>query len=351
MIKKIHQKTVFPRIKHSKNMANGVLAGKVCIVTGASRGIGKGIALQLAKNGAKVYITGRTLKPRPGATQYGSLTQTADQIHSQGGQCFPVLCDHAKDKDVKQLFQLVDKENDGQLDILVNNAYSPADWLFDNFGLRFWEMPVGVWDESNNIGLRNHYMCAVYAARLMVRRNRGLIVNVSSIGGLSGKMSFNAAYGIGKEACDRMAADCGRELQSSKVAFVSLWPCMVQTEFVTRMSKETAGDTDNDVTRRRQLGRQWIVNNKQREHQEFAGQCIVGLATDNAIMKKSGKILLTYDLGREYGLKDRKGYGPEDLCGIKGMLNRTGHTWLAALVPSVLRYPKWVMALWGNKFY
>ena len=84
---------------------------------------------------------------------------------------------------------------------------------------------------------------------------------------------------------------------------------------------------------------------------EFAGQCIARLATDPNIMKKSGKILLTYDLGQEYGLKDKEGHTPMDRCLVKGALRLTGHTWLAMLTPAFVRIPKWTMALLGNKFY
>ena len=196
------------------------LAGKVCIVTGATRGIGKGIALQLGEKGAKVYITGRTLEPQKGSKVGGSLRETTEAIKARGGDCIPVQCDHSKDEDIERLFEQVKRENDGQLDILVNNAYGAVNAIYSNMEVKFWDLPVSMWDTVNNVGLRNHYICAVYAARMMVPRRRGLIVNVSSGGGL--QYLFNPPYGIGKEACDRMAADCGHELFSSNVAFVSL---------------------------------------------------------------------------------------------------------------------------------
>ncbi|KAH3852250.1 dehydrogenase/reductase SDR family member 1-like [Dreissena polymorpha] len=323
------------------------LAGKVCIVTGATRGIGKGIALQLAEKGAKVYITGRTLDPPKASKVGGSLRDTAQEIEARGGTCIPIQCDHSKDDDIKRLFETVKRENDGQLDILVNNAYSAVNAIFTSLGTPFWEQPTSVWDVVNNVGLRNHYICSVYAAQIMTERKQGLIVNISSGGGL--RYLFNAAYGIGKEACDRMAADCGFELRKHNVAFVSLWPGPVGTEEV--LSKfDSDGNVTNPADRSMSKQRMREVFEKG-ETPEFAGQCIASLASEPDIMKMSGKILLTYDLGVKYGLKDEEGHQPMDMCSVKTALLSSGRTWLASMVPYFVRFPKWVVALSGNKFY
>ena len=331
-------------------MATNSLAGKVCIVTGATRGIGKGIALQLGENGAKVYITGRTLDPPKGSVVGGSLKDTAAEIEARGGKCIPVACDHAKDDDVERLFEQVKRENDGQLDILVNNAYSAVNAIFSNMGVKFWETPVSMWDTVNSVGLRNHYICSVYACRMMVPRKQGLIVNVSSGGGL--RYLFNVAYGIGKEACDRMAADCGFELRKTNVAFVSLWPGPVGTEEVLTKVRNPSADLTkalpSDVKADSQKMKEMFEKG---ETPEFAGQCVARLAVDPGIMKKSGKIVLTYDLGVEYGLRDEDGHVPMDMCSVKSALRQTGHTWMAGLTPSFIRIPKWLMSLAGNKFY
>ena len=335
--------------------AKNFLAGKVCIVTGATRGIGKGIALQLGEKGAKVYITGRTLDPPKGSKVGGSLRETAEEIKARGGDCIPIQCDHSKDGDIESLFEQVKRENDGQLDILVNNAYSAVNAVFSNLEVKFWDQPVSMWDTVNNVGLRNHYICSMYAARIMVPRKQGLIVNVSSPGGL--RFLFNTAYGIGKEACDRMAADCGHELYSSNVAFVSLWPGPVGTEGVLTNLDDSSSSTKPIPKRAMPPGMKDSSRTRIRnmftesETPEFAGQCIAALAMDANIMKKSGKIVMTFDLGIEYGLHDKEGHIPMDICSVKGALKETGHTWLAAMTPSFFRIPKWVLALGGNKFY
>ena len=323
------------------------LAGKVCVVTGATRGIGKGIALQLGEKGAKVYITGRTLDPPKGSTVGGSLRETAEEIKARGGDCIPVQCDHSKDEDIERLFEQVKRENDGQLDVLVNNAYSAVNAIFSNMGVKFWNQPISMWDSVNNVGLRNHYICAVYAARMMVPRKQGLIVNVSSGGGL--RYLFNAAYGIGKEACDRMAADCGHELYSSNVAFVSLWPGAVGTEEVLAKLDDTTTNSDSLPPAMRDRSRMRRVF-ETGETPEFAGQCIAALATDPNIMNKTGKIVMTCDLGNEYGLKDKDGHSPMDMCSVKTALLQTKYSWMAAMTPSFVRIPKWLLSLGGNKF-
>merc|ERR1712088_1032759 len=144
------------------------------------------------------------------------LKECAAEIQKRGGKAIPVSVDHSDDSQVVKLFERIKSENDGKLDVCVNNAYA-AD-------------PAEQWDAINGVGLRNHFLCTVYASRMMVERKNGLIVNVSSPGGL--RYLFNVAYGVGKAACDRMAADCAYELKEDNVTMVSLWPGPVKTEHV-----------------------------------------------------------------------------------------------------------------------
>ena len=326
------------------------LAGKVALVTGATRGIGKGIALQLAENGAKVYITGRTLEPKPGANAIGSLRDTADEIVARGGICVPIQCDHSNDGDIERLFDTVKHENDGQLDILVNNAYSAVPALLEVFKSEaiFWEQSPTFWDTVNNVGLRNHYICSIYASRLMVPRKQGLIVNLSGGAGL--KYVFNCAYGIGKEACDRMAADCGHELRDHNVAFISLWPANVSTDTVmTKLKKDLANPTLNDKDLA--TSSTYLDTLEKCETPEYVGKCVAGLASDQHLMKMSGKIVLTSELGRKYHLKDVDGHAPQEITQLRTILEFEGRNQLAGFVPRFIHLPKWMLSLGGNKFY
>ncbi|KAI4895627.1 hypothetical protein NFI96_010185 [Prochilodus magdalenae] len=263
------------------------LSGWVCVVTGASRGIGRGIALQLSEAGATVYITGRQMK---------TLQQTAAEVNERGGRCLPVICDSSKAEDIRELFEKVEREQNGRLDILVNNAYSGVQRIFENLGKKFWEEDPDIWDDINNAGLRGHYFCSVYAARLMVAQGKGLIVTISSMGGL--RYTFNVPYGIGKAACDRLAADTAVELKRRGVASVSLWPGAVQTELVSQHIVEKEDSS---------IDPKWKEVFANGETTELSGRCIVELAKDRSLMSMTGKVLLTCDLARRYGLQDIDG--------------------------------------------
>ncbi|XP_052790901.1 dehydrogenase/reductase SDR family member 1-like [Mya arenaria] len=325
-------------------MSMSLLAGKVCVVTGATRGIGKGVALQLAEQGAKVFITGRTLKPRQGSDVGGSLQETVREARERGGMCVAITCDHSKEADIERLFETVKTETDGQLDILVNNAFSATNTIISTHEKPFYEFPISVWDDFNNVGLRNNYICATYAARLMVPQRKGLIVNISSIGGL--RYMFNALYGIGKDACDRMAVDCGVDLRKHNVAFVSLWPGLVSTENVIHaLQSKTHTNNDDD---RKILGGNYDLLSvfKSVESTEYSGKCITALANDPNIMAMSGKVLTTFDLGRKYKLKDAHGHTPLDICTIKMPFQKKEPSLGTG---SSVRIPKWLLWLKANR--
>nr|XP_032813377.1 dehydrogenase/reductase SDR family member 1 isoform X1 [Petromyzon marinus]XP_032813378.1 dehydrogenase/reductase SDR family member 1 isoform X1 [Petromyzon marinus] len=310
----------------------GSLSGQVCIVTGASRGIGKGIALQLAEAGATVYITGRNQE---------TLRQAAEEVEARGGRCVPVSCDSTKEEEVRTLFERVRREQKGRLDILVNNAYAGVKTVFSGIGKPFWEQPATDWDDINNTGLRGHYLCSVYASQMMVELGQGLIVVISSMGGL--RYLFSVPYGVGKAACDRLAADCAVELRKYNVAYVSLWPGAVRTELVQEL---VARDTAKSITKQRM-----VKAFENGETTELSGKCIVGLAKDKNIMKKSGRVLMTADLASEYGLKDVDGSVPVNYTSLKFLVTQVpGLAWMSCVIPSFIKVPKWMLSLSASKF-
>ncbi|XP_023150051.2 dehydrogenase/reductase SDR family member 1 [Amphiprion ocellaris] len=308
------------------------LSGWVCVVTGASRGIGRGIALQLSEAGATVYITGRQEK---------TLKETAAQVNERGGRCLPAVCDSTKTEDIEQLFERIKREQNGRLDILVNNAYAGVQDIFDNMGKKFWETDPSIWDTINNAGLRGHYFFSVFGARLMVAQGRGLIVTISSFGGM--RYLFNVPYGVGKAACDRLAADMAVELKSRGVVSVSLWPGAVQTELVTQLvvEKETPQGINPQF--------KTVFDNG--ETTELSGRCIVNLAKDKNLMSLTGKILMTCDLARRYGVKDVDGRSVADYTCVKYLLSQSPYlSWLSYVVPSFIRVPHFVITLANSKF-
>lgn len=308
------------------------LSGWVCLVTGASRGIGRGIALQLSEAGATVYITGR---------QEDTLKQTAAQVKERGGNCVPVICDSTNDKEIEDLFERIKSEQNGRLDILVNNAYAGVHAIFGNMGKKFWETDPTIWDSINNTGLRGHYFFSVHASRMMVAQGQGLIVTISSMGGL--RYLFNVPYGVGKAACDRLAADMAVELKSRGVASVSLWPGAVQTELVSQLilEKETPEGADSKI-------KDVFTNG---ETTELSGMCIVNLAKDKSLMSLSGKVLLTCDLARRYGFQDVDGRSVTDYTSLKFLLTQVPYlSWLSVVTPSFLHLPRFVLTLASNRF-
>jgi dehydrogenase/reductase SDR family member 1 len=142
--------------------------GKVAVVTGASRGLGKGIPLGLGEAGAKVYVTGRSTRHRAGDLP-GTIEETADEVTRLGGCGVAVSCDHRNDGEVEALFERV-RDDEGRLDVLVNNAMAspPQNVLWG--GQRFWEMPIALWDDLIDVGLRSHFVASRFAAPLLIEQ-------------------------------------------------------------------------------------------------------------------------------------------------------------------------------------
>jgi dehydrogenase/reductase SDR family protein 1 len=180
------------------------LQGKVAIVTGASRGIGRGVARGLGECGATVYVTGRTEDgdKLPGFLNETGIWRTAEEVTALGGVGIAHRCDHARDEEVEKLFERVMDEK-GRIDILVNSAWGGGVHAMQSyfFNTPFWEQPVSLWDDNFNVGLRSNYVASRLAAPIMARQKRGLIVNISYYGGRH--YYNNVAYGVCKAAVDR----------------------------------------------------------------------------------------------------------------------------------------------------
>jgi dehydrogenase/reductase SDR family protein 1 len=256
------------------------LGGRVAIVTGASRGIGRGIANALGEAGAAVYVTGRTTGARD---QAGTVDRTAAEVSRRGGKGIPVACDHADDEQINALFDKVLAES-GRIDLLVNNAFATGGARGESLYRPFWELDQSVWDQMIGIGLRGAYVASAIAARTMVKQKSGLIVNISSFGAV--RYHFNLPYHIGKTGADRMAKDMGYELRRHGVAALSFWPGLVLTDSV-----QAASGFPEDERRKA-------------ETPLYVGRLIAALAADPDILLKSGMAWAGFELAREYGIAD-----------------------------------------------
>lgn len=265
------------------------LQGKVALVTGASRGVGKGIAMSLGEAGATVYVTGRTLDEKQAAVPLaGTITGTADEVTRLGGRGIAVRCDHRDDTQVEAVFQRIQAEQ-GRLDILVNNAWAGYEGYATGShyppDFPFWQKPISYWDE-NLAGVRWTYITSVFAAKMMTGQRGGLIVNIS----FGVPEPGNAAYGVAKSATDRLTWEFAHQLREYNIAVVSLYPGLVRTENVL-------------------LNAQYFDMTKS-ESPQFTGRAVAALAADPAIMERSGQTFVVARLAQEYEFDDIDGTRP-----------------------------------------
>ena len=281
----------------------GALTGKVAVVTGASRGIGKGIALALASEGATVYITGRTVNE---GDYYlpGTVGSTAAECDARGagsgGRGIAVPCDHADDAQVAALFDRVRAEQ-GRLDILVNNAFIIPDDLLDPKG--FWEKPLSNWDMMD-VGVKSNYVAAWHAAQIMVPQGSGLIVAISGYAAVT--YTYGVLFGTSKTAVGRMGRDMAVELKPHNVASVTLWQGLTLTEKAKDNLAKVAEKMTSSIT---------MQKGSSVEH---PGRVIVALACDPQIMKRSGGEFITAELADEYGVTDIDGAPVASMRAVRG---------------------------------
>ncbi|KAF7233055.1 hypothetical protein EG68_11317 [Paragonimus skrjabini miyazakii] len=259
------------------------------------------------------------------------------------GIAIPVVVDHADEKQVTSLFEQVRREQRGRLDVLVNNVYAAVPFLGANDGKAYYEIdsctPGEAWDIVNNAGLRNHYICSTLATRLMLKcrkqteglTNPGLIVNVSSIG--ARRYLFNACYGVGKAALDRMTADMSVELKrnGANVCVISLWPGLVRTEELMNQ----AGNLSSDHILSK-------MDPSVSESTELTGRAVAALLAESPdqLMARSGQIVLVSDVAAAYGIREPDGTTPPNLRSIQLLMRLTNHTTLARFIPGFIRLPK-----------
>src|SRR3954468_1408161 len=278
-----------------------MLEDRVALVTGASRGVGKGIVLGLCEAGATVYFTGRSSRAQGATVKLpGTLEDTAEEAAALGGRAIPIRCDHADDAQTAAAIERIRTE-EGRLDVLVNNAWGGYEYLhrfeFQYLGAPFWTRPVGLWDEMFVAGPRAHYVTSALAAPLMVERGSGLIVNISFFDAET--FRGDVIYSLSKGASQRMASHMADQLRDHGVAAVALYPGLVRTEAILQ-----AGEEHFDFSNS--------------ESPQFIGRAVAALAGDRDIMRRSGETLVAAEIGEEYGFPDIDGKQPRSIRSTYG---------------------------------
>jgi NAD(P)-dependent dehydrogenase (short-subunit alcohol dehydrogenase family) len=271
----------------------------VSLVTGASRGAGRGIALELGSAGATVYVSGRSVDGRPTTDAVpGTIDQTASEVTARGGRGIAVRCDHSVDADVESLFNRV-RQDHGRLDVLVNNVWGG----YEDAACRplrmvpFWEQSLDQWDRMFTSGVRAHLVASHLAVPLMLPQRRGLIVSTTANLDVLPYIR-NIFYDLAKNAVTRLTWAMAQELREQGIAVLAVAPGFMRTERV--------------VEAFRRAGAEAALSGPggPKETPVYLGRAIVALASDPGVLERSGQLLEVGTLAREYGFTDADGSQP-----------------------------------------
>ncbi|QHW32996.1 SDR family NAD(P)-dependent oxidoreductase [Paenibacillus rhizovicinus] len=280
-------------------MKHQPLAGRIAVVAGATRGAGRGIAVQLGKAGATVYVTGRSSKL--GLSDMGrreTIEETAALVTEAGGRGIAVRTDFTVEADVRALFQQVDEEQDGRLDVLVNDIWGGDPLTV--WGQPFWEHSLHNGLLVQQRGVQTHMMASYYAAPLMVSRRSGLIIEITD--GYDYRYRGNLYYSLAKISVIHLAQAMAADLAPHNVTALALTPGFLRSEAML----DHFGVTEENWRE----GAAKDVHFLQSETPAYVGQAAAALAADPNVQAKSGKALTSWDLAEEYGYADADGSRP-----------------------------------------
>ncbi|MBM7553238.1 SDR family oxidoreductase [Thalassobacillus pellis] len=266
------------------------LHGKVALVTGASRGAGKGIAIELGKAGATVYVTGRSTKGNSTNDWPGTIDDTASEVEASGGTGIAIKCDHTIDSETEAVITQIRKEQ-GKLDILVNNVWGAHDLGME--AKPFWELPLNHWDTMFTAGVRAQLATNHFAIPLLRENKQAILVHTTFWD--DGKYTGHFYYDLAKHALIRMAYGLSKELTHDNIAVLAVSPGFMRTELVLKhhnAAEENWQESDELI---------------RTETPYYVGRAIKALASDPDVMKKSGQVLKTGDLAKEYQFTDIDG--------------------------------------------
>ncbi|MCI0765843.1 SDR family oxidoreductase [Bacillus sp. TL12] len=276
------------------------LQGKVAVVAGATRGAGRGIAMMLGEAGATVYVTGRSTKGNlssMGRTE--TIEETAEFVTKQGGKGIAVRVDHTVEADIKALFNRIQEEQNGKLDILVNDVWG-GDPLTE------WKKPF--WEHNLHNGLlmqqravHSHMMTSYYGVPLMVKNKRGLVIEITD--GVDYQYRGNLYYSLAKISTIHLAEAMAKDLKEHHITAVAVSPGFLRSEAML----DLFGVTEENWQEGTKKDPHFIAS----ETPFFVGRAIAALASDTNVHNKTGKALSSWELAREYRFKDIDGRQPD----------------------------------------
>jgi NAD(P)-dependent dehydrogenase (short-subunit alcohol dehydrogenase family) len=295
-------------------MTKKALSGKVAVVVGGTRGAGRGIAVQLGAAGATVYVTGRSV--RGSSSSLGrpeTIEETAELVTAAGGLGIPVRVDHTIAVEVEACIERVREEQDGQLDILVNDIWGGE--KLSVWGKPFWEQGLSDGLLMQQRAIHSHLITSHYAAPLMVARKQGLIIEVTD--GVDYSYRGNLYYSLAKISTIHLAEAMASDLRSFGITAVSVTPGFLRSEEMLEHFGVTEANWRDGV-----LKDPHFISS---ETPTFVGRAIAALASDPDKFAKTGKALSSWGLSREYDFTDADGSRPHWGDYYANVVNKAGN--------------------------
>lgn len=279
------------------------LEGKIAVVAGATRGAGRGIAASLGEAGATVYCTGRSVRGQASdLNRAETIEETAELVDSLGGRGIAVRADHTSEADVKALFARIKEEQNGRLDILVNNIWGGEK-------LTEWDKPF--WEHSLSKGLlmqeravKAHLITSHYGAPLMVEQGSGLIIEVTD--GIDYRYRGSLFYSLAKISPIHLAAAMSADLKPFGVSAVAVTPGFLRSEEMLEYYGVSEANWRDAV----HSGKPHAEHFVETETPFFVGRGIAALAASPDLTDRSGLVFSSWQLSDEFGIADVDGRRP-----------------------------------------
>jgi NAD(P)-dependent dehydrogenase (short-subunit alcohol dehydrogenase family) len=275
------------------------LHGKIALVAGATRGAGRAIAVMLGAAGATVYCTGRSVRGNPSDLgRSETIEETAEMVTARGGAGIAVRVDHSQEEEVKALFERIKDEQEGCLDVLVNDIWGGE--KLHEWNKPFWEHSLANGLLMQDRGVHTHMITSHYGAPLMAQRKKGLIIEVTD--GIGYGYRGSLYYSMAKISAIHLAAAMAEDLRPYNVAALAVTPGFLRSEQML----DHFGVKEENWQDAVEKEPHYIES----ETPFFLAQGVAALAADPNVSEKSGSVLASWQLSDEYGFSDIDGRKP-----------------------------------------